>query len=140
MFAVLAAIMLVGCTKDPIPKEPETTYTLEFQDNLLQESRKLAEEYGFRYVTFDLIFSEYYQGQRVATNLAKDVSDNFLYTYKATSKTEYVTVRFDIKMSGHYSREDSKITMYIANVFYLEKGKDTKIWFSTNTLTSSTEP
>ena len=140
---ILATIgVLFGCQKGNIEpdKEKDTTYSLTIEEGLFDQIRRMAIEEGYKDIEVDLIFSEYYNGQRVKINTAMDANDAYRYNYTASERTEYITVRVDINCIGQNYKEDSKVTIYIANVFYLDKGENTLIEFRSDTFTSSKEP
>ena len=130
-----ALLMLCSCTK-----EQETTYTFTTEENTIAEVIKLFKEYGYNGTHCDVIIFEYYGEQRVASQTIDNVSDHREYTFVATPRTEYVTVRIDVNVEGHHTKPDQTISDYIANVFYLTTGEDTKIVFSSDTLVSDYEP
>jgi hypothetical protein len=140
---ILATIgVLFGCQKGNIEpgKEKDTTYSLTIEEGLFDQIRRMAIDEGYKDIEVDLIFSEYYNGQRVKINTAMDANDAYRYNYTASERTEYITVRVDINFIGQNYKEDSKVTIYIANVFYLDKGENTLIEFRSDTFTSSKEP
>lgn len=137
LIVALVSIMLMLCS---CTKEQQTTYTFATEDSAVAQVESLFKSHGYTDTHCDILIFEYYGEQRVASQVIKNVSDNRDYTFVATPRTEYVTVRIDVNVEGHNSKPDDLISDYIANVFYLTKGEDTKILFSTETLVSDYEP
>lgn len=137
---IIAAIaVLVGCQEKDIAQS-KTTYTFISTDDIVDEFKDLAYEYGYVWAEMDVVFSEYYQGQRVHVQHEENIIAEHPYIYEASPKTEYITVRIDIRFGGHAYKDDDKFSSYIANVFYLNIGEDTKIEFSKSTMSSKSEP
>ena len=134
---VISAIMLMLCS---CTKEQETTYTLVTEEGIIEQIIDMYKDGGYSESDCDIILLEYYEGQRVATQAIPKVSDYKEYTFVATPRTEFVTVRIDVNAKGHRSKEDFSKTVYIANVFYLAKEEDTRIVVNSNTYTSKYEP
>lgn len=137
ILAVIAA--LFGCQEKSI-EQSKTTYTFISTDNVFNELKDLAYDNGYGWAEIDLVFSEYYQGQRVHMQSENDVMSGRKYTYEASQKAEYITVRIDLRFGGHSYKDDDRFISYIANVFYLNIGEDTKIEFTKSTMSSGSEP
>lgn len=135
----MAIVLFAGCQKEP--DSGDTTYTLRFMDGILYDLYDLGSSNDYMAVDIKMVFAEYYQGQRVAA-LSENVSKSRdEIKIKANHKTEYITVRLDVKYYDHYYGDDDfKKSLYIANVFYLEKGKDNLIELGHDTLTTEKEP
>ncbi len=138
---LLAILPLLGCKKqDPEQKEEgDTTYSLEIDTQLYKSIQELVLDEGYTDVQLDLVFNEYYNKQRVQINSVRDISDAYVYSFTATERTEYITVRLDVECIK-YGTKKNTITLYIANVIYLNKGSNTMINFNPSTYTSSSEP
>ena len=137
LLIIISAIVLMLCS---CTKEQETTYTFTTEGSIIGQIVGLFKGSGYSNATCNVIIFEYYGEQRVASQTIKEVEDGKEYTFVATPKTEFITVRIDIKVGGHKTRPDDTITDYIANVFYLSDGEDTKVILSEDTLTSDYEP
>lgn len=133
----ISAIMLMLCS---CAKEQETTYTLATEERIIEQIIGTYKDGGYGESDCDIIFVEYFGEQRVATQVIVEVSDDKEYTFVATPRTEFVTVRIDVNAKGHRAKEDFTKTVYIANVFYLTKEQDTRIVVNTKTITSNYEP
>lgn len=136
LFVFAAIVMLWGCSKETT----KTTYTFIAKDGILEKSIELGYDAGFRNAEISVYISEYFQGQRVKNELIEDPKDGIEYTFEASPKAEYITVRIDMEYSGHWKGDDLSITNYIANVFYLTLNEDTRIEFAEKTLVQRIEP
>lgn len=134
---LITAMFAFACQKD----EPvKTTYTFLATDHVIREMVELGYNSGYSRAQVDIVISEYFQGQRVAIQKLTNVADEKRYQIEAHSKTEYITVKIECVCTGHYNKDDFEFKRYIANVIYLDPGKDTLVEFTGDTLVSSIEP
>lgn len=133
---MLSVLMLAACAKE----QTKTTYTVVAIEDMIQKMENLPLSYGYDWANVDVVIAEYFQGQRVQTHIFENVEDGIEYTKEASFKAEYITVRIDLEFGGHSKLEDNIVSSYIANVFYLNIGSDTRIEFSESTLTQEIEP
>jgi hypothetical protein len=134
---IMTLVLAIGCQSIDNNK---TTYTFVCTDGTIEDIVASGWEMGYSSIDVQVLVSEYFQGQRVATNLITDVVSGREYTREANMKTEYITIRVDVDFSGSSKYEDLEFDRYIANVFYLNIGEDTRIEFNGNTIVSQTEP
>lgn len=128
-------MFLTACTK-----EQETTYTFKTEGKPIAQILSLFNAYGYVDSYMEIYIFEYYGDQRVGSNVIKEVRDDIEYTFVASPKAEYLTVRVELLARGHATKPNDWITDYIANAFYLTPNSDTDVVFSTETLVSDTEP
>lgn len=133
VFSIL--MFLTACTK-----EQETTYTFKTEGRPITQILNLFKSYGYVDSYIEIYIFEYYGDQRVGSNVIKDARDDREYTFVASPKAEYLTVRVELLARGHASKPNDWITDYIANAFYLIPNSDTEVVFSTETLVSDKEP
>ena len=139
LMLLMAMVLFVGCSKDKEPIE-KTTYTIFPGGSFVWDVKELGEDMGYRDVSVDVLVAEYFQGQRVATKLFKDVELGGRYTNEAHEKTEYVTVRIDCNNLDHPKQKDYIYKRFIAHVIYLKRNQDTFISFDESTIVTETEP
>lgn len=133
---LLAALVWTSCQKEPEVRE--TTYTFLSTDEMAAKTRAIAESAGLTYVGLQVVFCEYYDGKRVATNFIDELRDEKRYRFTANSRTEFLTVRLDLIVET--GGKDGTISLYFSNVYYLDEGKDTLITYDAETMSSKTEP
>ena len=134
-----AMAIVMGCTKESTTAEPKTTYTFVAEGGVIAMTQEPMLTNNYYNVAVDVVFSEYGEGHRIAYQTINGAVDGQKYTFEANSKTEYVTVRIDVK-GDHKTYDSIDYKRYFGNVFFLEKGRDTKITFDKGTMVSSKEP
>lgn len=141
LLIILAVILpLVSCSKMEKERKKDTTYSFVVQGGLFNKLNEIASDNGYMLVTMDVIFSEYYDGHRIYTHKINEVFEGTIYQFNPQTNAEYVTVRYDIKLSNNQWAKDKKMSSYIANVFYLKEGQNVAIYLDENTLVSDIEP
>lgn len=130
--------MFCACTKES--DGPKTTYTFVSTEGIINDLVSLGKQYGYSVSYADVIIAEYYGEKTIHFNTIDRVQEGQEYTFEANNKTEYITVRIDVNYTNNINADDLKVTKYIANVFYLKAGEDTKIEFKGDTMMQNQEP
>ena len=118
-------LLLVSCGDD----EPDsTTYTVNYT---------LDDSSGSTTIYVDLTFFEYNEtDERIATNSISKIKKGTTKTFTASERAEKVKVY----MKMYAESVDVSSYKWVQTVFYLNKGKDTKIPIGDNTIVGNYEP
>lgn len=133
----LAAIVAVvtSCTKE----EPKTTFSFIATDGIVATTTEPLYSNDYYDVSFDVVFSEYGAGHRIAYQTLNGLVDNKKYTFEANPNTEYITVKLSVS-AKYDSYGEYEFVRYMGNVILLEQGKNTEITFSPETMVTKLEP
>ena len=136
IFATIVAIsLLAGCGKE----ETETPRYIVFRDELGLIETMQKQVSGLAESKAEVTLNEYYRNQRVNLITINAPEKGKSYFFKPNKRTEYVTARVYVYAKNTLGNETT-LSEYIANAFYIEEDGNTLIILKPDTMLSKLEP
>lgn len=122
IFAAIA--VLAGCQK-----EGKTTYTVNV--NIGYQEAALSQ--GVSYEA-DIMINEYGQGKLLTTQYIEDINEGVDYTIEPNAQTEYITIKYSVKVNGESA------SFWIGKTYDIIRGENVDVNIIYTTIAVQQEP